>query len=208
MTAVTAAVADQWFCARNLHAAGTCVFLIHKQTNKKSVLWAFLHRRFPWLAPKRRKRALSVCIREPPSQLGAAGALKAPGPARSRSAAVRTAGAHSQHSNGNSHIMALGDRRSDRITAGSALGCARGRHLRLGFGGAMRRSRAYHFFKMPFCTFFTCSQNTQMAPFSLIPKVFRPCLSKPSNGAPQWALMVRLMQKERLKSPHKSPFFI
>ena len=27
---------------------------------------------------------------------------------------------------------------------------------------------------------------------------FRPCLSKPSYGAPQWALMVRLMQKERL----------
>ena len=33
---------------------------------------------------------------------------------------------------------------------------------------------------------------------------FRPCLSKPSYRAPKWALMVRLMQKERLKSPHKS----
>ena len=33
---------------------------------------------------------------------------------------------------------------------------------------------------------------------------FRPCLGKPSYGAPQWALMVCLMQKERLKSPHKS----
>ena len=38
---------------------------------------------------------------------------------------------HPQHSNGNSH-MALGDRRSEMITAGSALGCARGRHPRLG----------------------------------------------------------------------------
>ena len=34
---------------------------------------------------------------------------------------------------------------------------------------------------------------------------FRPCLSKPSYRAPTWALMVRLMQKERLKSPQKSP---
>ena len=34
---------------------------------------------------------------------------------------------------------------------------------------------------------------------------FRPCLSKPSYRAPKWALMVRLMQKERLKSPQKSP---
>ena len=33
---------------------------------------------------------------------------------------------------------------------------------------------------------------------------FRPCLSKPSYRAPKWALMVRLMQKERLKSPQKS----
>ena len=30
----------------------------------------------------------------------------------------------------------------------------------------------------------------------------RPCLSKSSYGAPQWALVVRLMQKGRLKSPH------
>ena len=29
-------------------------------------------------------------------------------------------------------------------------------------------------------------------------------MSKPSYRAPKWALMVRLMQKERLKSPHKS----
>ena len=37
---------------------------------------------------------------------------------------------------------------------------------------------------------------------------FRPCLSKPSYGAPQWALMARLMQKERLESPPKSPFYV
>ena len=45
-----------------------------------------------------------------------------------------------------------------------------------------------------------------MTPFSLIPKAegFRPCLSKPSYRAPKWALTVRLMQKERLKSPQKS----
>ena len=34
---------------------------------------------------------------------------------------------------------------------------------------------------------------------------FRPCLRKLSYRAPKWALMVRLMQKERIKSPHKSP---
>ena len=33
---------------------------------------------------------------------------------------------------------------------------------------------------------------------------FRPCLSKPSYRTPKWALMVRLMQKERLKPPQKS----
>ena len=32
----------------------------------------------------------------------------------------------------------------------------------------------------------------------------RPCFSKPSYRAPKWALMVRLMQKERHKSPEKS----
>ena len=37
---------------------------------------------------------------------------------------------HPHHSNGNSH-MALGDRRSENITAGSALECARGRQPRL-----------------------------------------------------------------------------
>ena len=53
--------------------------------------------------------------------------------------------------------------------------------------------------------FSRAAQNIKMTPFSLIPKVFfRPCLSKPSYRAPKWALMVRLMQKERLKSPQKS----
>ena len=150
--------------------------------------------------------ALPVCIREPPSQLGAAGALKAPGPARSRSAAVRTAGAHSQHSNGNSH-MALGHRRSDRITAGSALKCARGRHLRLGFGGAMRRSRAITKKHAFWCVFHVQPKHQNGAIF-VNTEGFRPCLSKPSNGAPQWALVVRLMQKGWLKSPHKSPFYV
>ena len=46
-----------------------------------------------------------------------------------------------------------------------------------------------------------CSQNTTNC--NVIG--FRPCLSKPSYRAPKWALMVRLMQKERLKSPQKSP---
>ena len=41
--------------------------------------------------------------------------------------------------------------------------------------------------------------------FVEIPKIFRPCLSKPSYRAPKWALMARLMQKGRLKSPQKSP---
>ena len=35
----------------------------------------------------------------------------------------------------------------------------------------------------------------------------RPCLGKLSYRAPKWALMVRLMQKERLKSPQKSLIF-
>ena len=35
---------------------------------------------------------------------------------------------------------------------------------------------------------------------------FRPCLSKPSYGASQWALMVHPIQKERPKSPKKALF--
>ena len=56
------------------------------------------------------------------------------------------------HSNGNSH-MALGDRRSEMITAGSALGCARGSHPRLGLAvrcGDLTLQRKH----MPFWVFF------------------------------------------------------
>ena len=84
-------------------------------------------------------------------------------------------GVHPRHSNGNSH-MALGDRRSERTTAGSGLGCARGRHPRLGLAVrcgdlALSLKKTCLFVRfLPF--FFTCSQNTKMAPFSLILKVF------------------------------------
>ena len=103
--------------------------------------------------------------------------------------------------------MALGDHRSGRITAGSALGCARGRHPRLGLAvrcGDLALSQK----NIPFCAFFTCSQNTINGAIFVNIGGFRPCLSKPSYGAPQWALMVRRMQKERLKSPHESLFYV
>ena len=57
---------------------------------------------------------------------------------------------------------------------------------------------------MLFCTFFTCSPKHPNGNISVDIESFRPCLSKPSYRAPKWALMVRLMQKERLKSPQKS----
>ena len=50
----------------------------------------------------------------------------------------------------------------------------------------------------------TCSQKYQNEITLVNIGGFRPCLSKPSYRAPKWALMVRLMQKERLKSPQKS----
>ena len=112
---------------------------------------------------------------------------------------------HPQHSNGNSH-MALGDRRSERTTAGSALGCARGRQPRLGLAvrcGDLALSRK----NMPFWTFFHVQPKHQNGAIFVNTEGFRPCLSKPSYRAPQWALMVRLMQKERLKSPQKSLFY-
>ena len=38
---------------------------------------------------------------------------------------------------------------------------------------------------------------------------FRPCLSKPSYRAPKWAIMVRLMQKERLNhKPFRAPLVL
>ena len=99
--------------------------------------------------------------------------------------------------------MALGDRRSERTTAGSALGCAR-KATPAGFGGAMRRSHAtkkkYAFLDV----FSRAAKIFQNDAILVNTEGFRPCLSKPSYRAPKWALMVRLMQKERLKSPHKS----
>ena len=57
---------------------------------------------------------------------------------------------------------------------------------------------------MPFCTFFYVQPKHQNGNIFVDIEGFRPCLSKPSYRAPKWALMVRLMQKERLKSPQKS----
>ena len=37
---------------------------------------------------------------------------------------------------------------------------------------------------------------------------FRPCWSKLSYGATQKVPMIRLLHKERLKSPHKPPFYV
>ena len=54
--------------------------------------------------------------------------------------------------------------------------------------------------------FFTCSQKYQNNAIFLNIEGFRPCLSKPSYGALKWALMVRLIQKKRPKSPQKSLF--
>ena len=109
---------------------------------------------------------------------------------------------HPQHSNGNSH-MALGDRRSERTIAGSALGCARGRHPRLGLAVGCGALALYHKKKHAFLYVFHVQPKTHQNGVVFVNiEGFRPCLSKPSYGAPQWALMVRLMQKERLKSPH------
>ena len=97
---------------------------------------------------------------------------------------------------------AIADLKPPPPGAPSALGCARGRRPRLGLAvrcGDLTLQRKICLFRR----FFTCSQNIRMAPFSLT-EGFRPCLSKPSYRAPRWALMVRLMQKERLKSPQKS----
>ena len=55
-----------------------------------------------------------------------------------------------------------------------------------------------------FVRFFTCSQKHKNGNIFVDLESFRPCLSKPSYRAPKWALVVSLMQKERLKSPQKS----
>ena len=68
-----------------------------------------------------------------------------------------------QHSNGKSHMMALGDRRSERTTAGSALGSARGRHPRLGLAVRCGGLSRYHFKKHAFlCVFHVRSQNSSL----------------------------------------------
>ena len=56
---------------------------------------------------------------------------------------------------------------------------------------------------MLFCAFFDVQPKHQNGSIFVDIEGFRPCLSKPSYRAPKWALMVRLMQKERLKSPQK-----
>jgi hypothetical protein len=58
---------------------------------------------------------------------------------------------------------------------------------------------------MFFCAFFHVQPKHQNGAVFVDIEGFRPCLSKPSDGAPKRALMARLMQKERLKSPQKSP---
>ena len=98
---------------------------------------------------------------------------------------------HPRHSNGNSH-MALGDRRSETTTAGSALGCARGRTP----GWVWRCDAATSRYKEKYAFLdvsFTCSQKIKNDAIFVNIEGFRPCLSKPSYRAPKWTLMVRLM---------------
>ena len=59
---------------------------------------------------------------------------------------------------------------------------------------------------MPICTFFYVQPKYQNDAIFVNIEGLRPCLSKPSYGASQWAPVARLMQKKRLKSPRKSPF--
>ena len=59
---------------------------------------------------------------------------------------------------------------------------------------------------MPFCTFFHVQQKHQDGAIFVNTEGMRPCLSKLSYGAPKGALVVRLMQQERRKSPQKSIF--
>ena len=58
---------------------------------------------------------------------------------------------------------------------------------------------------MPFCAFFYVQPKQQNGSNIFVDiEGVRPYLSKPSYRAPKRALMVRLMQKERLKPPQKS----
>ena len=75
----------------------------------------------------------------------------------------------------------------------------------------MRRSRAIikkHAFLYVFHHFFHVQPKHQNGAIIVNIEDCRPCLGNSSYGAPQWALMVRLLQKERLKSPHKSLFYV
>ena len=53
------------------------------------------------------------------------------------------------------------------------------------------------------CTFWGVQPKHQNGNIFVDIEGFRQCLSKPSYRAPKWALVARLMQKERLKSPQK-----
>ena len=65
----------------------------------------------------------------------------------------------------------------------------------------------YHKNKRAFlCVFYVQPKHQNGVVIFVNTESFLPCLSKPSYGAPQWALVVRLMQKGRLESPHKSLF--
>ena len=70
----------------------------------------------------------------------------------------------------------------------------------------MRRSRAIQKKNMPFWAFFYVQPKKNQNDATIFVNIegFRPCLSKLSYRAPKWALMIRLVQKERLKSPKKS----
>ena len=59
--------------------------------------------------------------------------------------------------------------------------------------------------KYAFCAFSHVQPKHQNGNILVDVEGFRPCLSKPSYRAPKLALMVRLMQKERLKSTQKLP---
>ena len=59
---------------------------------------------------------------------------------------------------------------------------------------------------MPICAFFHVQPKYQNNAIFVNIEGVRPCLSKPSYGASQWALIVRLMQKERPKTSQKSLF--
>ena len=83
--------------------------------------------------------------------------------------------------------------------------------LRLGIapptrlGGAMRLSHAIAK-KHAFLYVFSRAAKNRNGTIFVNIEGLRPCLSKLSYRAPKWALMVRLMQQERRKSPQKSIF--